>query len=90
MKNVLLTLLVISCTALQAQIPNSSFETWIPVGSWVDPSNWETTNSNNQGIDNVVQTTPAHSGSTAMRLEAWTYMTNTYSSNAVCPYSGGV
>jgi hypothetical protein len=75
---------IVTCKSF-AQIPNSSFETW----NNPDPVNWETSNNNTGGVINVTQVNNAHSGSKAMKLQAWTYQGFVFSAVAVCPSNGG-
>jgi hypothetical protein len=55
---------------VMAQIPNFSFENW----GTPDPVGWQTTNNNTGNVINVTQNASAHDGSSAMKMEIWTYM----------------
>jgi hypothetical protein len=79
----LLAFLCISIFAgnLFSQIPNNSFEAW----GTTDPVNWVTTNNNTGAVINVTQSGTAHAGTSAMRMETWTYMGYTFASIAANP-----
>jgi len=79
----LLACCIIACKSF-AQIPNSGFETW----NNPEPANWQTSNNNSGGVINVTQVTNAHSGSKAMKLQAWSYQGFVFSPVAVCPSNG--
>jgi hypothetical protein len=53
-------------------IPNASFETWVNQGQYSDPENWKSINSETVSFVStipVTQTSDAHSGMSAARLE---------------------
>ncbi len=71
MKKLLLSFLAAGITLyLNAQIPNPDFETW----PGTDPAGWVTSNNNAGSVINVTQSVSAHAGSSAVRMDSWTYM----------------
>jgi hypothetical protein len=84
MKKIFTLSLVCFGMSLAAQIPNASFENWTNG----DPDNWQTSNSNSAAIVNIFQSTNAHAGNSAVRLETWTYQSFWFGGILACPSTG--
>lgn len=83
-KSTFLISISITCGTCLGQIPNAGFESW---GN-PDPVGWQTSNNNSGNVINVTQVSPGHSGSSAMKLAAWSYQGFVLASVATCPAVG--
>jgi hypothetical protein len=84
MKNIFTIAFFCIASSLMAQIPNGSFESWTSG----DPDNWVTSNNNSASVINIFQSTNAHAGNSAVRLETWTYQNYWFGGVMGCPSVG--
>jgi hypothetical protein len=84
MKTKLTLLISFAALSLSAQIPNAGFENWTAG----DPDNWVTSNNNSASVTNIFQSANAHSGTSAVRLETWTYQGFWFGGTIACPSVG--
>src|ERR1041384_7993311 len=84
MKTKLTLLISFAALSLAAQIPNAGFENWTAG----DPDNWVTSNNNSGNVINVTQSANFHSGSSAVRLDTWTYQNFWFGGTIGCPSVG--
>jgi hypothetical protein len=68
-----LTILIALTIKLNAQIPNSGFETWTTIGSYENPTGWATTNSYSTGsfyaVTKSIDHYPTSVGTYSIRIE---------------------